>query len=170
MNHSAIKAAADLLDSLGCDGIVAGGAIRDTVLRRMVKDFDVYVENTPVNFDALRKRFPNLTLLDADHDDYEGCASANLTVYEANELHDGKPVQIMLVRRDPVEYVRNVFDFGLCKAFLCNTWGLVLEPEFIQDVRAKTITFYPSDENWYSESRAKRLTEKYPDYRLVVPQ
>ncbi|WP_320535304.1 hypothetical protein [Robbsia andropogonis] len=169
MNHSDIKAAAELLDSLGCEGIIAGGAIRDAVLHRLVKDFDVYVENTPANMEALQRRFPNMTLLDTESDDYEGAAPMLLVVYEANERHDGKPIQIMLVRRDPVEYVQSVFDFGLCKAYLCNTLGLVLEPEFIQDVRAKTITYYPSDDNHYSETRAQRLSEKYADYRVVVP-
>ncbi len=80
------------------------------------------------------------------------------------------PIQLVFIDMDPVENVRDHFDFGLSQIWVAENKVRTL-PQFWQDHYRQVITYLPSKEpvlqrRWSSRNRVERLKEKYPDWRF----
>ena len=90
-----------------------------------------------------------------------------------NIMRGFNPYQIIFTTMDPVQYVNDKFDFGLCKAY-CDGYKVHLSQDFMTDTRNKTITFVgnglTNQQTQYALSHhLPRIQEKYPGYQLIVP-
>jgi hypothetical protein len=82
--------------------------------------------------------------------------------------------QIIFTAIEPIEYINNQFDFGICKAY-CDGSKVHYTGDFMRDSRNKTITFVGKG---MSVARIKRcmtehlprIQEKYPGYNVVIPE
>lgn len=82
--------------------------------------------------------------------------------------------QIIFLNMDPVAYVNDKFDFGLCKAY-CDGHKVHFTRDFMHDSHNRKISMvgkdlttaqvkYALDHHW------PRIQEKYPGYSLHVPE
>lgn len=163
----------DVLESLPFEAILAGGCVRDTVLGKDIKDYDVYAWDTYETRIKLYEAYPNH--IDVTENDEHAYEAGNFSVVNTQAVAiDGNPIQVMLLDKVEIgdcatlqEYVEKHFDFGICKATYHKLGGLHLTEAFNKDVANKTITYYESDLNWYNPDRAERMLAKFPDYELV---
>lgn len=155
--------------------IIAGGAIRDTALGAYVKDVDVFIckstFKTPV-IQTSRSKF-NVSAKAKRDREYES--------YMIHDVHDveinGLDVQLIVLKCDPVTYVSECFDYGICKAWYDGRYTK-FHSDFITDVNNKTITRVISDEKMaqmYSNmgwatarmiEHGERIKRKYPNFEL----
>lgn len=159
--------------------IVAGGAIRDTLNGRAIKDVDVFMDSAyeqafkrSVNYQQWRK-------LGKQDTEYK-LANVVKDVYETNYGYDW-PVQVIFCSIDPEEYVTRYFDFGLCKAWYDGS-HIHCHKDFVKDVNNKTITMcldekamnraYPNVEYAlkHIKQHGERIRYKYPSFSLVMPE
>lgn len=157
--------------------IVGGGAIRDMMLSRSVKDIDVFIPCQPVGVantaEALTAALGRVVSVSpwCGYIDLADCS----TVYEVGHepvLMSELPVQIMELRPGlPTKERVSRFDFGLCQAwFDGTTWGLT--EQFRRDAYDQTMTlsFCESEKEFErSMRRFDRLSKKFPEYELVIP-
>jgi hypothetical protein len=88
--------------------------------------------------------------------------------------YNGGLYQIMLVKRDPIEYVEKYFDFGMCKVW-CDGKRIHYTADFLQDVKEHTLTLV--GENLTQDQvrhalnhHSEKIRNKYPAFRVVVPE
>lgn len=103
-----------------------------------------------------------------DEDDFTAEIISVWNVYRGLNAY-----QIVFTTIDPISYVNDHFDFGLCKAY-CDGKRLHFTEDFMRDSRNKTITLVgknmPEQRVKYAMlSHYPRIREKYPGHRLVVP-
>lgn len=141
--------------------IIAGGAIRDTLLEKPIKDVDFFVRanittpdifylscNTGESFKFVREG--------EEYDD------ANLIVYSSQP---DKRFQVIFIsdKKTVEEYVED-FDLSICKCYYKHGYGIVTHPEFDKTVEDKIIR---CDRDTTYERR-KMIVGKFPDYGLEV--
>ena len=146
--------------SLGA--VIAGGAVRDSLTGRYIKDVDVFIHKMhKMHFDTHR-----WTKMGRDLDDVKATAPAytswgnlvttsqpitkssggdygNNHVDEVFEVDDGYamdfPVNVVFLDINPVDYVTKHFDLGICKAWYDGVY-IRTHSDFINDVNSNTIT------------------------------
>lgn len=134
--------------------IVAGGAIRDMLLNKPVKDIDVFYKgNLP---DSVVKQ---LFTIEAKYDKaYE--ESMFKVFYSKVFYKDVKlPIQLIETKDDPRTIVIDDFGVNLSKVWLTRA-GLVIPNEFLLDASLQILTFKPNCKQSYVE----RIIDKYPEY------
>lgn len=148
--------------------VLMGGAVRDTLLGKPVKDYDVYINFE--YFSELEAYLEELGLEYEEHLYIKGDAAYDHQ-YLWNVLDikgDALDWQIMLY--DPQKSFRDIldsFDIGLCMVAL-NGDMLIQTEKFLKDKDSKTLTVYRN--GWGEtgvEAHINRLLEKYPDYTVV---
>lgn len=148
--------------------IIAGGAVRDTLNGRAIKDIDVYFNSKHLDrvlaaVDSVSARkyddraLPsaraqqNIWSTPSPFNNISAAsmkAPAQADVYTLGNLVDtvrdtesseGTPVQLVFVNGDPVEYVCKYFDLGICK-----TWydgkHIHCHNDYTNDINNRTIT------------------------------
>lgn len=145
--------------------VMAGGAVRDTINKRKVKDFDFFV-NVPDWEDdgleaveaiervveALNKQFyapgevrETVRVGDADN----GASDCNgydiHSVWHWEHGYNDMPVDVVFIRGE-VAKAYDAFDFALCQALVSPLYGLRTTTKFQRDVCDKTITYIGTDE------------------------
>lgn len=159
--------------------IIAGGAVRDTLLGRAVKDIDVFMDS------AYKTVFMNSVSaqywkrLGRSHTEYK-LANVVDEVYETSFGYQW-PVQVIFCSIDPEEYVTRYFDLGICKAWYDGT-RIHCHKDFIKDVNNKTIAMCLDDKTLrraypntayaikHIKAHANRIHAKYPSHAVVVPE
>lgn len=81
--------------------------------------------------------------------------------------------QVIFTTVNPVEYVNDRFDFGLCKAY-CDGKRTHLTDDFLRDSRNKTITMVGKEMSsnrvaYAISEHLPRIKEKYPGFQSVIP-
>lgn len=153
------------------DAVIAGGAVRDTLLNRQVKDIDVMTCTpvTPETMYALAKHIGGhispLTVESASGDEkFEYLITRGLrppiNVIDLNYF-DGK---------DAIENVFD-FDFGISQVAVTPD-GVLAAEAHIADVGQGTVTYmgHRGRAKWRIESSARRLVrlkEKYPEFKFI---
>jgi hypothetical protein len=150
---------------------IAGGAVRDLILNRPVKDIDVFISSK--NLFAVRnvilQRSPHeVNVHGTEYFDWDP------TIHTVAEYDGGglTPVNLIGLNIDDLTIDKNIrrFDLGLCwTAF--NGTTCVSTPEFWHDVDRKEFTVRSCrNETQFSHTlrRHNRLKVKY-DWPLVVP-
>jgi hypothetical protein len=180
---------------LGADCIIAGGAVRDTLHGRPVKDIDIFVKvspdevRAPVDFGGFRafeandtpfrQRCATLAKYFASLPGGENVSTGYQTHDKASagELLDvvditgtPYPVQIMALATDPVDDVQK-YDFALSQCFVTPS-GLFYAERYLGDANGLTVTYTGDAEigsAGFSRSvkRYQRLHAKYaPEWRF----
>lgn len=149
----------------GSHPVIGGGAIRDSLLNRPIKDVDVF----------LRAKDHNYTL-DSELTKRIRCSPQTLA-YGRPDMHgawdflqqiEGFPVQLILADFDNLEDLAHTFDIGLSRATYDGE-RVYVSPEFTQDVQDKAFRIRRADNQYELERSLKRVQkhlEKYPEFTL----
>jgi hypothetical protein len=153
---------------------IGGGALRDLLNNRRIKDIDVFVPETAdlgkIERLLLVSHKLTKTTKSSDYFDF-----ADPTVVEAREYTPritGLPINIIAMRDShfPIEVNMNRFDFGLCRIAYDGAWHI--SPDFDHDRYGQVLTLRRCENQTQmarSLERYKRFTEKY-DWPLVIPE
>ena len=159
--------------------IIAGGAIRDTVLGAHVKDVDVFISKANFKTSNIQTAVSGSWNLDSisSKAKFERAYES----YMIDDMHDIRvdplPVQIIVLKCDPEEYVTKCFDYGICKVWYDGQYTK-FHNDFITDVNNKLITRVITDEKMaemYSNRQwavarmiehGERIKRKYPAFEL----
>lgn len=183
-----IQPALDLMAKLPVDSYLIGGALRDTVNGREIRDFDIYVG--PNFTDDMIEGATILT----DGQEYLGqvawgqcnfdrklsrvlelVENASPAIFSDIIMHERAPAfQIMVLKEmfaTPDEAARSV-DFGICQIAYNLKTGLYCTPDFFRDCINRTFTFFPGgrseNDRLRSIARFERISrDKYHGYTPV---
>jgi hypothetical protein len=157
----------------GCPHI-AGGAVRDTILERPIRDVDIFVRFDTAETAAatLRSDFGYVKV--GEWQQYNKFSDPIIACVAKFEKADETiPICIIALKRGltPDENITR-FDFGVCMA----AWAdgeLTTSPQFIKDIESKTFTLYRADNESqfaYSMVRYTKLTvDRYKGWTLSIP-
>lgn len=151
--------------------IIAGGALRDWYLGKEVKDVDIFVPWHPVQGPMLDGWKP-MSVEFLEEEGY-GLQRAVQGVWEKEV--EGIKFQIIKVSFLGPNFVYDLmhnFDIGLCKV-----WGrtegvfeaeeVYFHPDFVKDAYNRTLTVTNFETPQSTVKRMKRLSAKYPDFKVV---
>lgn len=140
----------------GVNPVVAGGAIRDMLLGRPIKDIDIFYSGT-LDEEKL------LTIFTKD-------TPENSSEYDGGEFQLTHPCLAIEDCSYPIQLIKiddpHTLDW-VCKNFGCNLSKVIfsgadlgITTEFLRDVEMEILTF-PKP---VSETYMKKMTDKYPDF------
>jgi hypothetical protein len=161
--------------------VIAGGAVRDYVLGKEVKDIDVFVyaKDGPDMAKKVAKLIENDDWEMNDDDqaaDVEYLSSAGLRRLEGVvdltflDEHNVQLIGVSNTEFSP-DWLMQDFDIGLCRAYFQEPNLFRLTDEFARDVRDRTLTLYhgPEDPRYErSLERIERLKKKFKDFKGVT--
>lgn len=173
----------------GWEAIIAGGAIRDTFHDKEITDVDIFVQGNDTKrkmvdasykSEAWMKYWFKTFKCSLDKNDdvvYLG-GSYTFNILQQNIqavwqiLTAGKKYQIILLNKDPITYVKENFDFGICKAY-CDGQKIHFTNEFMHDTLHHTITLYRenlTDEqiDYALGDHIARIQKKFPGWTLMA--
>ena len=142
--------------------VIGGGALRDHLLNRPIKDVDVFLRaKDHDNLDSeLTKRIrPPLLAQLYGRPDMHGA-------WDFQQILEGFQVQLILAEFETKEDLAHTFDLGLSRVTYDET-GLYVTSEFDADAINKVFRVYRADNNYELKRtlrRIERLSEKYPDF------
>ena len=155
---------------------IAGGAVRDTILDRPIRDVDIFLSNTDADPAAalLRAKFGYVKV--GEWKQYMGFSDPMMVRVAKFEKAD-ETIPICLIglgkNLSPYENITR-FDFGPCMAFWQGgATTMLTNDRFKRDVERKTFTLCRADnlaQFSYSMARYEKLTaDRYKDWGLSVP-
>ena len=151
----------------GSHPVIGGGAIRDSILDRPIKDVDVF----------LRAKDHNYTL-DSERTKRIRCSPQTLA-YGRADMHgawdflqyiEGYPVQLILADFEDLYDLAHTFDIGLSRATYDGKVTYV-SGEFELDVADKAFRIRRADNRYELERSLRRIErhrEKYPDFEHLI--
>ncbi len=154
---------------------IGGGAVRDTLLERPIRDVDLFLEAAATDGAAcvLRSRFGYVKV--GEWESYEMFSDpAVIRVAKFEKADETIPVCLIGLKY-PRMMQANLgrFDFGICMA-AWNGEEVYTAPEYKTDIERKTFTLCRADDQWqfnYSMSRFNKMTaDRYAGWKLVVPK
>lgn len=181
------------IHDLGCpSAIIAGGAVRDRIGGKPVKDIDIFISESEWVKAGLHYKAPSdWTCLGKDA--LSQSASGYLTNRQLLQVIDKTPpvnhhsdliieTQLVIVNGDPVDHVDKYFDFGICKAWYDGSY-IRCHSEFVRDMTNQTITLTLTRDalhDMYGEEvevddviaaakqHGKRIQSKYSSFDLIL--
>lgn len=142
--------------------IIAGGAVRDAVLMRPIKDLDVWVGlDDYVETPTMKNN--------TSGSEYDSGSYVN-AVFDDTKPWSPYPINVIVVRSAQVDVDKllNEFDYGLCK-IAYSSKGLHLTEHFRCDAFHKVMSFgYPR--GFTSPFRYEKLSMRYPDFYVEYPE
>ena len=178
-----------LLHEVGIsDAIIAGGYVRDLFHDVIYTDVDIFVRGTaelrnesqlPAFWTKTLNLKPRSSLLSDQIQRVGGSSGSGGAGNSRGLLHvwdvfkDEVPYQIIVLDDiDPIQFVEERFDFGLCQAFFDGKRMRFLNG-FLQDSLNKTITMQPglkrSHQRQAINDHLPRIKQKYPGFTVVLP-
>jgi hypothetical protein len=162
------------LQDLCATAHIAGGAVRDTLLDRPIKDIDLFLANDVADEAALllRSKFGYIKTGEWErYEEFSDPAIARLAKFERAD--ETTPVCLIgLVEPAPMHVNVERFDFGICMT----AWDgrdVYRDAAFDRDLDNQTFTLLRADNQPqfnYSMTRFKKLTEqRYAGWTLSVP-
>jgi hypothetical protein len=155
---------------------IAGGAVRDTILKKPIKDVDVFLADENLEAVAAHLRPAHAYVKVGEWKEYLGFADPAMTRLAKFERADATiPVCLIGLKPDFVDPTENMsrFDFGLCMAAFDGT-AVMRTAAFNDDAESQTFTLHRADNAQqfaYSMSRFEKLiAERYAGWRLAVPK
>lgn len=168
----------------GHEIVCAGGAVRDILCNKPVKDLDFFLEGDASTLFRHSNLYSELcqelnhgchtrdhVVLDmnkvSSNTKYGGYGSSELFVVEFPCGWRNYPIQLVFLPEGNVrKEVFEKFDFGLTRVY-CDERGVRAHPTFYHDQLNRRLTYYGSGWGCTSPERIARLREKYSDYRFV---
>ena len=155
---------------------IAGGAVRDSILGRPIRDVDIFLSNTDADPAAvlLRAKFGYVKV--GEWKQYMGFSDPMLMRVAKFEKSD-ESIPICLIglteNLSPYDNISR-FDFGPCMAaWQGGTTTMITNGSFKRDIESKTFTLYRADnlaQYSYSMVRYEKLTaDRYKDWGLSIP-
>jgi hypothetical protein len=154
---------------------IAGGAVRDTILDRPIKDIDLFLSDGATESAAqlLRTRFGYVKVGEwARYEGFSDPVVERLAKFE----NAGEATPLCLIGlKAPLSMRANLerFDFGVCMI----AWDgvqIMRTDEFDRDVENKAFTLHRADNQQqfdYSMSRFRKITkDRYAGWTLSVPK
>jgi hypothetical protein len=153
---------------------IGGGAVRDHLLNRPIKDIDLFLDGAHVKEAArlMRSKFGYVKV--GEWKQYEMFSDPALFCLAKFEKADETMPVCLIALKKPRGMQDNLrrFDFGICMA----AWDgsdVYIAPEYTTDIERKTFTLCRADNRPqfnYSMSRFKKMTaDRYAGWKLVVP-
>lgn len=187
----AIETMAKLVELLGRPVILAGGAVRDAMLERSIKDYDFFTSDT--DFDTLAKiQFvlgTTIKLVDMDYHGEPSLIGRDVKcIVNWTDPGSNIPSQLIVLRgeaRINPDVAVTRFDFGLCQCACSVTpfaddvagtryvGGFHFTDAFWSDVSKRRMTYLKSmtdtEQMARSMRRFDRLSQKYLGYIFYTP-
>jgi hypothetical protein len=155
---------------------IAGGAVRDTILGRPIKDIDVFIRHDTAEEAAklLRASFGYLKV--GEWEQYALFSDPTVAgVAKFEKADETIPICLIALKEDlgPTENIGR-FDFGICMAAWTGVGEFIKNPRFTRDIESETFTLHRADcqpQFDYSMVRYAKLTaDRYQGWRLLVPE
>ena len=156
---------------------IAGGAVRDTILERPIRDVDIFLHEPAADEAAalLRSEFGYVKV--GEWKRYAGFSDPLVErVAKFEKADETIPVCLIGLKEDltPEDNVER-FDFGVCMAYWQGgSRSIQTTDQFKKDVEQQTFTLYRADDQpqfAYSMVRYKKLTaDRYKGWSLSVPE
>lgn len=169
------------LQEVGVKGLIAGGAVRDHILGKPVKDIDVFVAHEPNLVSKLQAAFGVLHVDPSLAAEYIGEAGQSEVshVYEVSFGDDPFgpfnriPTQVIVLApgMDPLDRVKH-HDFGICQCWYEGNGMTASTGAFFDDAASKQFTLsHCEDRQQFDRSmrRWERFKERFPEFSLYVP-
>lgn len=155
---------------------IAGGAVRDTILNKSIRDIDVFMPDACVDEVAAHLRKTWKYVKTGEWQQYEGFSDpAMVRVAKFENADETIPVCLIGLQPSYAYPKSNIarFDFGICMAAFDGK-NIIRVDAFNTDVEAKTFTLYRADNQAqfnYSMSRFEKLTaDRYRGWTLAVAE
>ncbi len=158
----------------GNQAVLAGGAVRDTILGKQVKDLDIFVTATPGLRECLIREFGAWDKIQDIPEAYtKGMKGVySVLAFDPPSALRTPPINIILLRRarTPLEVVQRM-DFGICQACHTLAFGTEATNAFLVDAMQWTFTLVaPNADDARNMRRFRRLTKtKFRRWTLVIP-
>jgi hypothetical protein len=160
------------------EACIAGGALRDLLCNKPVKDVDVFITGAGRTEDEVREFLvaafgePVRVVIGEAFADYSDALKDVAFTLEAL-LPDSTPLQIIALN-EPVtlESVVERIDFGICRVGTNGSDDLITE-DFAYDLHHRQFTLrcnFNEPRLARSKARHERLQEKFPGWPLVIPE
>jgi hypothetical protein len=170
--------------------IIAGGAIRDTYLKRKITDIDIFIQYPNYSNETIDREYRHLTdeqpvdrifagadsistAFDRSFDKGVGepyAYSSVSNVHVKNIMKDGVKYQFILTVKPPIQCVTEDFYLDLSRCY-CDGRKLRYTQEFLKDAHNNTLTIAGSmNKEQYRYGLMhylKKMKRKFPDYRIV---
>jgi Poly A polymerase head domain len=153
---------------------IAGGAVRDTILGRQIRDIDIFLGDAHGDDAAALLRSTFGYVKTGEWKRYEMFSDPMVArVAKFEKADETIPLCLIGLKEEltPRENVER-FDFGLCMAWWDGK-NITTTDQFKRDAEAKTFTLCRADNNSqfaYSMIRFKKLAaDRYRDFTLSVP-
>ncbi|MBY4725715.1 MULTISPECIES: hypothetical protein [Burkholderia] len=171
------------LQEVGVKGLIAGGAVRDHILGKQVKDIDVFVAHDPDVVSKLQAAFGVLHVNPSLAAEYIGEVGQSEVshVYGVTSSSDPfdtanthrVPVQVIVLApgMDPLDRVKH-HDFGICQCWYEGAGKNGFTGAFFDDAASKQFTLsHCEDQHQFDRSmrRWERFKERFPEFSLYVP-
>lgn len=168
------------LKAAGVTGaLIAGGACRDHILGKPVKDIDVFVPDQENIEMKLGAAFGHLHVNPIIAAEYAGAGGEVDHVYEVSFGDDPFgdshiPVQVIVLAQglDPIERAKH-HDFGICQCWYVGNGLIESTHAFHLDKSSSTFTLdYCENAQQFGRSlrRWDRFAKRFPEFSLVVPR
>ncbi|QDB71005.1 hypothetical protein bb8_p30 [Bordetella phage vB_BbrP_BB8] len=151
----------------GSHPVIGGGALRDSILGRPIKDVDVLLRaQDHSTLDSERTQYvrpPIIVQHGYGRADMHGC-------WNFRQQICGYDVQLILADFEDLHDLAHTFDIGICRVTYDGK-ELYVTPEFEEDAAAKMLQIRRADNQYEltrSFKRARRLQEKYPEYGVYL--
>lgn len=170
---------------------IAGGCVRDTLLKRPIKDIDIMIEvrswyndphETEEDIDYIVEQLDKLFFtkgqcksaisVESRRGRYSGSHMDLASVWGWEHGFNDYPVDVLFVAQHPSDEIKEQFDFGICQAWV-GFYGLETTRAFWKDQTDKTITYLRKDgvtspaQLEACGKHATRLLAKYPGWKLL---
>lgn len=161
--------------------LIAGGAVRDAYFNRPPHDIDIYIWNSTASNETIDLEFQVMNkqalsqLFGSDisvvvRDNYSKRETHISTVNDVYESSQGIMYQVIVLNINPIEYVMQHFDIGLCMCY-CDGIKMRYGDAFLHDALNKQLTVrgnLTEQEYLYSiNHHLKKLKKYFPDFSVV---
>ena len=153
------KQVLDRIQRVQPSAIIAGGALRDIILRRPVKDVDIFINaSTGVYPAQILDLFPREDI-EVKYEDEYGIGSDIKFIISL-----GKNYDYDIIVGDDVTCDPNQFDTSICQVHTSDCVHIIPTQAFLETLITKQVVV--TNFARYSSERMNRLINKFPDYRI----
>lgn len=180
--HPTVLSLLRKLNQNGIHAILAGGAPRDVYHQKPIRDYDIFFKEDPslstlIDFNKLTRDMVNIGWSYGSYESYSEQLNHCTKIWDVDLISstDGS-IQIIHLDCDPLTFVYDSFDIGLCQAFVeyrpaSDNFMMRYTPNFLKDSREHTLTIAAKDMTYEQyaytcDVHIPRLKHKYPNFKV----